>query len=251
MASISSSEARMREPAFLGPVNGHLRRHGLPADRVERITRELAEHWEDLRDAALDRGISENEAADEADARMGRPEQLSRAITDGLRQSSWLGRHPVLALCLLPFLAVPLLMAVVVLPLSGLDELAKFEFIRDASGRVEGRYIAGVLLGLYYLTMVGVAAGFCWRVWRSGLGFRWIPAVCAWCALASLVRFLRVDTAHRTVTAGFRFPWRFDEQTAVILLLHGLIALLFLLMARRGASAGMPSEIPNETMNPV
>jgi hypothetical protein len=223
----------MHEPACCAEVRSRLAGHGLPSDRIERVTRELVEHWEDLRAAAMERGLSASEALREANTRLGRPEQLASDVIAGLRQSSWLGRHPILALCVVPLFLAPLLMAAVAFPLWGLDEL--FHITNGSTRRESAPVIVSGLWSLYYVTMFIAPVWLCWRVWRAGLGLRWIPAVCAWCALADLFRYFETDAVHRNISVGLTFPWRLDVHTAVILILHCLIAAAFFLAAREVA----------------
>src|SRR4026209_234367 len=103
----------MREPLCCRRVAQRLADHGMPASRIKRISRELAEHWEDIHATALRNGHSPTEAAAQADARLGQPDQLAANIIDGMRRSSWLGRHPVLSVCVLSLLFAPLLMAAI------------------------------------------------------------------------------------------------------------------------------------------
>src|SRR6185503_13868258 len=106
-----SWEALMGEPCCCAAVRNRLAEHGVPAGRIDRVAVELTEHWEDIRAAAVERGLSASEAGAEADARLGAPERLSAELIAGFRRSSWLGRHPILALCVLPLFLTPLLMA--------------------------------------------------------------------------------------------------------------------------------------------
>lgn len=78
----------MLEPDCCVEVRRRLAEHGLPAARIERIVEELAEHWEDLRAAALEEGQTESAAVNFATARLGRPEQLAHDVIEGLRQST-------------------------------------------------------------------------------------------------------------------------------------------------------------------
>ena len=222
----------MREPASCADVRRRLVRHGLPADRIERIVRELSEHWEDLRTAALDRGCPPAEAVAEAEARLGHPEQLAVEAISGLRRSSWLGRHPVVALCLAPLLLAPVLMGLIAGPLWCLDQWVHFSHWGDPAGQPNEQLIVGVTWGIYYAALVGAPAWICWWSWRAGLGLRWVLAMCAWSALASLVRYFNADSTSRQITAGFRFPWPLNARAALILLFHCSIAAAFLLAVR-------------------
>jgi hypothetical protein len=240
----------MREPACCAEVRSRLACHGLPSDRIERVMRELAEHWEDLRAEAMERGLSASEASAEADARLGRPGRLAADVLIGLREGSWLGRHPILALCVVPLFLAPLLMAVVVFPLWGLDELVHFTYWGGTTRRESAPLIVGGLWSLYYVTMLIAPAWLCWRVWREGLGVRWISAVCTWCALANLLRYFEADTVHRNISMGLSFPWRLNLHTAAILILHCTMAATFFLAAREVAKRTSRST-ENKTIPPL
>src|SRR4051794_9828509 len=100
----------MREPDCCAVVGNRLARHGVPAARIDRVMRELSDHWEDLHAAALKEGLPSAEAAAQADLRLGHPEKLAARIIAGFTRNSWLGRHSILGLCVVPLLLAPALM---------------------------------------------------------------------------------------------------------------------------------------------
>ena len=214
----------MHESVCCAEVAAGLARHGMPAARIERVTSELAEHWEDARAEGLEKGLSAAEAASQADKRLGEPQEIARHVIAGSRRSSWLGRHPITALCILPFFFAPALMAVIAFPLALLDGWTHFTHWGGSDSRPNAYLITGLAWALHYSTTIAALLWLCRHAWRNGLGTRWILALCLWCALTALIRFFNADPVGRNVVFGFRFPWRLDIHTAIILLVHGTVA---------------------------
>lgn len=111
----------MREPSVCGEVRHRLARHGLPADRIERVVGKLNDHWQAARAAALERGVTAAEAAARSDARLGAAGEIAAQVIAGLRQSSWWRRHPVLASTGVPVALPVVLIMGLALALAGLD----------------------------------------------------------------------------------------------------------------------------------
>jgi hypothetical protein len=124
----------------------------------------------------------------------------------------------------LPFFFAPVLMAVIAYPLALLDAWTHFTHWGGSQSRPNMYLITGILWGLHYSTTIAALFWLCRHAWRSGLGRRWILALCLWCALTALIRFFNADPVGRNVVFGFRFPWRLDIHTAIILLVHGTVA---------------------------
>jgi hypothetical protein len=99
-------------------------------------------------------------------------------------------------------------------------------------GPSDAQIIVSGLNVVYYVTLLLSTAWLCWGSWRAGLGFRWIMATCSWCALTALLRFFDADPLGRRVVMGFGFPWRLNSQTAVVLILHLVMAGWFLVGIR-------------------
>ncbi|HUR45099.1 MAG TPA: hypothetical protein VMZ27_04405, partial [Candidatus Saccharimonadales bacterium] len=83
----------MSKRAWCSVIHSRLARHGVPSHQIERLLVELNEHWEELHEAGLRRGLPPADADAEADKLLGEPEQLAAAAINGFRQSSWIGRH--------------------------------------------------------------------------------------------------------------------------------------------------------------
>lgn len=111
----------MREPSVCGEVRHRFARHGLPADRIERVVGKLNDHWQAARAAALERGVTAAEAAARSDARLGAAGEIAAQVIAGLRQSSWWRRHPVLASTGVPVALPVVLIMGLALALAGLD----------------------------------------------------------------------------------------------------------------------------------
>ena len=222
----------MREPLTCRRVAQLLAAHGMPPSRIHRVTRELAEHWEDIHAAALRNGVSATEAAVEADARLGQADQLAANIIDAMRRSSWFGRHPVLALCVLSFLLAPVLMAALAFPLALLDKWIHFTQWGAAGNQPNVYVITGTLWFLHYTTMIASLLWIGFRVWTAGLGRNWVLAICAWCALAALLRYFDADPVKRNVVMSLTFPWRLNVHTAIVLVVHALAAAGFLFASK-------------------
>src|SRR6267154_2136298 len=79
---------------------------GCPVSQARRLVREIADHHEDLKLAALEEGLSETEAELQADNRIGEPVVLAEELAASLRRASWWGRHPFVGFCLLPPLGI-------------------------------------------------------------------------------------------------------------------------------------------------
>src|SRR5579859_1229778 len=171
---------------------------GCPAAQLRSNARELAEHHEDLKRAALEEGLSEGEAEERADKLLGEPINLAGQISAVLRQSSWWGRHPVIAYCLLPLLAMPL-MAILGL---GLDALAgwlySLHFTADELSILanDGAEIARarmVGIGTWFAMTVLASALFFRLTRRGSRGMKWALTACAVGSIGNCCTGFRLD----------------------------------------------------------
>src|ERR1700744_6188474 len=94
---------------FIEQLQNRLLELGCPAAHMRRLVGEIADHREDLKQAARAAGASEAEAEDKANTQLGDPFDLAKQKMVMLRQSSWWGRHFLISFCLLPLLTVPIL----------------------------------------------------------------------------------------------------------------------------------------------
>src|SRR6266850_1281893 len=93
---------------------------GCPARYSQRSVAELAEHFEDLTRARIEDGLEPATARARAGEELGEPAILAERLVASFRQASWWGRHPVIAFCLLPPLALMIVLPATVLGLYGL-----------------------------------------------------------------------------------------------------------------------------------
>lgn len=171
-----------------------LRELGCPAAQLERRVRELADHHADLKEAALQDGLSEAEAEARADQRLGEPVVLAEQVARMLRQSSWLGRHRALAFGLLPIPAI--------FGASLLGVAMAFGLVRSWVSAEEWRLLAdggsgfGVLAGASRaaccLAIALTTLLFCWLARRFALGWRWALLACMCCSVQSFFGYCQI-----------------------------------------------------------
>ena len=193
--------------------------------------RELADHHEDLRLAALAQGCTEAEAEALADARLGEPTDLARQWAAVLRQASWWGRHPWLGFGILPpvaFLLVWCLVGAGVVAAGGLGlwlrhvggfsagDLAT-AFLAEPEAFAE---VYAVPAGVNTAALALVVLGFGRLARRALLGPRWL-------ALAGLVTagqgfFLQNGLEPHRFNFGYGWPPNW-AGAAIPLLVAGLL----------------------------
>lgn len=178
---------------------------GCPGRRLREKVQELADHYEDLRLAALEDGLPEAEAEARATALLGNPVLLAEDIVTGLRHSSWWGRHPFIGLCLLPPLLVGFFWAGCAYALYGIGYLLGWAFgpgydmkkmavsLMDADGESFRSFMRPVSAGLDVASFVILTAAFCWVARRSAVGLRWILGTCIACLATSLAFFSTIE----------------------------------------------------------
>ncbi len=177
---------------------------GCPSRRLAEYIHELAEHYEDLKQAALEEGLPEKEAEAQARDLLGDPVFLAENAVTVLRQSSWWGRHPVLGFCVLPLFAFMVAEIVCWGVLWGLcwllgkvfgsaywldantnhalsDNLKVFSTF--AGPLNSGMHLAAILLVLFIFYRVGH---------RAAVSLWWMLAACASCAFISLYSILEI-----------------------------------------------------------
>src|SRR5262245_3309324 len=116
----------MPEATWIRELRRRLVRHGLPRQRLERILREVEEHWEDVHACASKQGLDTQAARAQADAALGHPASLADSFAAQLRRSAWLGRYRWFALAVMPTMLLLVVLAVIALPLWGIDAITHF-----------------------------------------------------------------------------------------------------------------------------
>src|ERR1700679_2626357 len=94
----------MPEATVIAQFERRLVELGCPSRPLSARVRELADHHEDLKQAALEAGLPEAEATARASTQLGDPLLLAENAVLLLRRASWWGRHPLLGFGVLPVL---------------------------------------------------------------------------------------------------------------------------------------------------
>lgn len=195
---------------------------GCPPRPLEERVRELAEHYEDLKQAALDEGLPEREAEGQAVARLGDPITLAENAVTLIRQSSWWGRHPIIGFCLLPFPVFILgwtacwvslfwlcrILGWVFCPSYVLDDQT-FVGLNDEP-KVFSSIADRLTIAVSLITTLTVVAILCKKARRAALGLNWMLIVCASCAFINFFSSaaIRANGASVTLSCGFYwYPW--------------------------------------------
>jgi hypothetical protein len=149
---------------------GELQRRGLPSTQAARAARELADHWEDLRQEALASGMSLEAADAFASEALGDWDELAAAFRSVIGAPSVLRRHPILSFVFAPvflfvFTTLALLLGV------GLTGSAMGWW--DRPGRLSGwewTLVGTTLRAAHFGTLLGVQALFSALAWRYRIG---------------------------------------------------------------------------------
>lgn len=194
----------MREPVVMALLGRRLAELGFPGGKLRSSVRELREHYEDLKQAALAEGLSEVEAEARAEKLLGEPYALAAQMVAGLRRSSWWGRHPIIGFCLLPLLGMVLMMTLgmsadalvcgLVLRTDGLAVMADY----PAALALLSFMVLATWCGMLALT----AKFFCRLALRAGRGLWWVLAACAACSFYSCCIGIRVQPHQVSMNCG-------------------------------------------------
>jgi hypothetical protein len=103
-----------------------LLRGGVSPLYVERTILELTEHYEDLEDDALGAGMSAEDAARTAVARLGSDQTIAAAVIARRELLSWSHRWPTVALCVRSAATIGAMPAIPVLYCVRSEELARW-----------------------------------------------------------------------------------------------------------------------------
>lgn len=217
----------MQKSSRLEAVKKLLRRRGAPVAYVQRLMGELAEHREDLMRDLLREGMSPEQAEIEADRRMGEPAELAEGAIEKMRRASFVGRHRVLCLILMPVLLLPvswfLLLGVAAWGAGMLSPAYRV-------GSINASSLAWIYITLTLCRDVipgAIAAGFYLLARRKFCGRVWsfIPGLTAW-AVSSIL-FVHVFPAGFGGATGrmvIGITYHFDLVKTVVLI--GVLLLL-------------------------
>ena len=171
----------------LNKLGRKLRRRGLPGGYVSRTLRELAEHREDLRSEARERGLADAAAEQFVTERLGNLEELTTKLSQAMRRSNWYGRHPVLTFCVLPLFAFISAFMFAAWVLITVGELAGWADLRNS---LDADGWSGVSFAIHLFRwglFTAIPFWFCWLARNSYCGYRWAFSTCLIFSLHGLV----------------------------------------------------------------
>jgi len=211
-------------PDFLAQLRFRLLELGCPPGRLPRLVREVADHREDLVQAALAEGFPAPEAEVRADELLGNPQALAEGLMVSLRRTTWCGRHQFIAFALLPLLTFPVLWALILCLNLALGVTVGFGCNHDqlraaADDPVTFRYLALAVDAEGFVAIAVVALFFCWQAGRSAAGQSWMLVAGSICTLHSLFVYSSLSPHHFAMHLESQPHWL---QAAVPLLILGL-----------------------------
>ncbi|HYA79034.1 MAG TPA: hypothetical protein VED19_00830 [Candidatus Nitrosopolaris sp.] len=223
----------MPETKFIKQLRRRLVELGCPLKRMRRLVREVAEHREDLKQAAMTEGRSQAEAEARADAQLGNPLVLAEQTMVALRQSSWWGRHPVIGFCVVPILMAPVLwLLLFCLELSLGFALGYGWDLRKLPGPdnlAAVRHLTITVVCAHCVAVALVTLFFCWFARQAAAAFKWTVTACVICSLYA--SFSKGTITPRSFQIAF--SWSPDLVAgAVPLLIAGAIYFLLRRTAR-------------------
>jgi hypothetical protein len=215
---------------YLHQLRFHLVKCGCPPAHLSRLMREISDHREDLRQAAVSEGVSETDIDARVDAQIGDPAALAERLMASLRQSFWWGCHSVAASCLLTLLVFPLLWSLLLF--LGLSAEFALGFgwdskrLHSAAGNPDSfNHINVAAHGADLIAIALVTLFFVWLHRRSALTLKWTMTTCLICSAYGLFSYIYLDPHNFTV--GLTWPWRPQWLRASIPLIIGCTVCVF------------------------
>jgi hypothetical protein len=168
---------------------------GCPARYAQRSVAEFAEHFEDLIQARIEDGLETGIARTRASEQLGAPAALAERLVNSFRQASWWGRHPVIGFCLLPPVALMVLLPATVLVLYGLFlagnlfsqhsiPLNEFKSAVISAPAAFAEWNNPLLCLIYSVPITINTLSFSKLVARSALGMKWLVVTCGVCSIS-------------------------------------------------------------------
>ena len=187
----------MARTDFIEPLRRRLLELGCPMVQARRLVQEVADHHEDLKQAALSEGLSEANAEVRANTQLGDPVALAEHLMAMLLRSSWWGRHSLIGFCLLPLLAVPVLWTLFLFLELSLEFALGFgwdlkKLHTAADNPVAFHHLVITLHCADYAAIALVTLLFCWLARRSGVSFKWMVIACVICSLYASFVYARI-----------------------------------------------------------
>lgn len=212
----------MHRPSLTGQLGRRLLQLGFPVDRVPGHLREVAEHYDDLKQAALEEGLSEEQAEARATELLGKPEVLAEQFVLALRRSSWWGRHRFLGFCLLPPIALTVAFiaaAAIVFPLA--SWCVAHHWLTPDGGRTGFVPLAaGAVTAHVFILALGTLL-FCRLAQRAAAGRGWSLVVCAVCALQGGAFYFQVEP--HMFSLGYSWPLNYLRALIPLVVGAGIV----------------------------
>ena len=204
---------------------------GCPTPKLKRAVGELADHYEDLKVAGQQEGLSEGDARIQAEKSIGEAKSLAERTVAGMRASSWWGRHCIIGFGVLPFLSfIPLLLLCIAV-VGSLFELIEWSVGHSLEGWV-GKEMEQVVKHPVLLwslravlngSVMGIlAVAFCFLAYRSMAGSKWAVISCLACAAQGL--FFRVWLTQHNLILGY--SWKPNLICAFCPMFVAVVAIL-------------------------
>lgn len=223
----------MPEAIVIAQFERRLAQMGCPALRIKENVRELAEHFEDLKRAARDEGLTDDEAQARAIEQLGNPIILAENAVAILRYSSWWGRHPFIGFFVMPVLAFELVWVLcVTFVLICVEQLGKifgsaFTVSADLRHTLSDHPDASqgfmdALNVVIRLAAMAVVIVMFWRMGRrAAVSLKWMLAVCISCAALNLVSDYNLEPCK--ISAGMSWPGPHWFFASIPLLFAGIL----------------------------
>ena len=216
-------------PDFIEQLRHRLVELGCPMAQMRRLVQEVADHREDLKEAALLEGLSRVDAEARAEVQLGDPLALAENLVMALQRSSWWGRHFVITFCLLPLLVYPVLWTLLlVLQMAfgfALGYGWNWKKLHVAvNNPVTFHHIAMVFQFMDYVAIALVALLFCWLARRSAVRLKWMVTACVVCSVVAVIMYGKIEPHSFflgfTMNSHLHMPW---SRGVIPLLIAGAI----------------------------
>jgi hypothetical protein len=207
-------------PDFIDELQRRLVELGCPTRQRRRLVQEVADHREDLKQAALAEGSGETEAQARAHSQLGNPEALAEHLIEVLRRSSWWGRHPVFGFCVLPLLMFPVLWALIIILVIILEFLVGYNLHVAKQNPTAFPHLALVFHGGDYVAIALATLFFCWLARRSAVNLTWMSIACGICSLCALFTRISIDPHAIVLGLSSTLQWM---RAAIPLLVAGVV----------------------------
>jgi len=205
---------------FIETLRRRLVELGCPTSQVRRLVREVADHREDLKHAALADGLPEVGAETRADVQLGDPLALAEQLMVTLRRSSWWGRHSVIGFGVVPLLAFPVLWLLLLI----LELAAGFALgygwdpkkLPAAGNPVGIHHLGMAALCAHYIAIALVTLLFCWLARRSAVSLKWMVTACTICSVYAL--FVQASIKPHSFAVGVSWTPHWIEAAIPLLI---------------------------------